>query len=154
MIEVWSDTEWLLQGVGLPHSVKCATGSLPVHGQFNGVVGSVNQWERCQRCLERILEISPHQSLRNVGSQVCTPIFQVRDTVAHCTPFMRQHNCGELSTEGGKNSISGSLPSSMGNSPDLPGLADSPACNTHSTLHECDSRQSVTLQASVHRVAD
>ena len=34
------------------------------------------------------------------------------------------------------------------------GLADSPACQTHSVLSECYSRQSITLQASVHGVVD
>ena len=40
-------------------TVMSATGSLPLHGQFNGGVGGVPKWERRQRHLERILEISP-----------------------------------------------------------------------------------------------
>ena len=55
---------------------------------------------------------------------------------------------------GGRDSIPGSLPPLMGNSPDLPGLAHSPACQTHSVSSECDSRQSIMLQASVHGMAD
>ena len=65
-IEVWSDTEWILQGVPL----KSATGSLPVHGQFDGGVGSVSQWEGR---LKRIAKSSPHQLFGNVGGQVSTP---------------------------------------------------------------------------------
>ena len=57
--------------------VKSATGSLPMYGQFTGGVGGVPQWERRHRRLERISQIPSHQSLRNVGGQVHTPIFRV-----------------------------------------------------------------------------
>ena len=46
-----------------------------------------------------------------------------------------------LRKEGGTRSRD--LPSFVGNSPDLPGLADSPACRTHSVSSECDSRLSI-----------
>ena len=134
--------------------VKSTAGSLPVRGQFDGGVGCIPNWERRQRRLERISQIPPLHSLGNVGSPGSAPTLQVGDTVAHCTPFMHHRICGELPVEGGRNSISRSLPPFVGNSPDLLGLADSPACQTHSVLSECDSRQSITLQASVHGVAD
>ena len=53
----------------------------------------------------------------------------------------------------GSVSISRSLSPLMGNSLDLPGLVDLPACQTHSVSSEFDCRQSFTLQASFHRVA-
>ena len=82
--------------------VKSATGFLLVHGQFDGRVGGI---PKCERRLEMIPQVSPHQSLGNVGSQVSIPTLQVRDTVTNCTPFMHHRNCGELSAEGGRNSI-------------------------------------------------
>ena len=99
--------------------------------------------------LERILQIPPHQSL-----EVSAPTLQVRVPVTHCTLFMRHRHYGEFSAEGGRDLISRSLPPVVGNSPNLPPWADSPACHTHSIPSGCDSRQSIILHASVHGVAD
>ena len=117
--------------------VNSKTGSLPVHGQFDGGVGIRNVW----RGSHKSLHIN-HLKIQYFKSEI------------QSQTVLRQRNCGELSMEGGRNSISGSLPSFVGNSPDLPGLADSPACQTHSVSSECDSRQSIMLQASVHGMAD
>ena len=81
-IEVWLDTEWILQGVPLlsPDLYLCM--DISMEG-----TGGIPQWERRQRRLEKISHIPPHQSLKNVGGQVSTPIFQFGDTVTNCTPL-------------------------------------------------------------------
>ena len=108
------------------------------------------QGERCLQRFERIPEISPHHSLGNVGSQISTPTLQSHTVLLLCDNFTM---ASYLQKEGGGHSQDLCLRSwdSI--------LKICLAWRTRLLVlrilsHMNVIAESITLQASIHRLAD